>query len=108
MYVCRVRVAAWVRTLSFSFFSFLRRSSSLEEELELLSLSLELEPGIRSGSDVGKVARLHGERRVGDLWIIRAHIECTGGMGCGNDSTYLLPPGGRSPAKRARGSRIAS
>ena len=49
MYVCRVRVAAWVRTLSFSFFSFLRRSSSLEEELELLSLSLELEPGIRSG-----------------------------------------------------------
>ena len=49
MYVCRVRVAACVRTLSFSFFSFLRRSSSLEEELELLSLSLELEPGIRAG-----------------------------------------------------------
>ena len=49
MYVCRVRVAARVRTLSFSFFSFLRRSSSLEEELELLSLSLELEPGIRPG-----------------------------------------------------------
>ena len=45
----RVRVAACVRTLSFSFFSFLRRSSSLEEELELLSLSLELEPGIRPG-----------------------------------------------------------
>jgi len=42
-------VAARVRTLSFSFFSFLRRSSSLEEELELLSLSLELEPGIRPG-----------------------------------------------------------
>ena len=35
MYVCRVRVAARVSTLSFSFFSFLRRSSSLEEELEL-------------------------------------------------------------------------
>ena len=49
MHVCAVRVAECVRTLSFSFFSFLRRSSSLEEELELLSLSLELEPGIRAG-----------------------------------------------------------
>ena len=62
MDVCRVRVAARVRTLSFSFFSFLRRSSSLEEELELLSLSLELEPGIRPGlKDVGTGgARLTG------------------------------------------------
>ena len=40
---------AAVRTLSFSFFSFLRRSSSLEEELELLSLSLELSLGIGPG-----------------------------------------------------------
>ena len=56
--MCGVRVAARVRTLSLSFFSFLRRSSSLEEELELLSLSLELEPGIRPGlKDVGTVAR---------------------------------------------------
>ena len=60
MYVCRVRVAARVRTLSFSFFSFLRRSSSLEEELELLSLSLELEPGIRPGLRTSHCgARLH-------------------------------------------------
>ena len=68
MYVCRARVAARVRTLSFSFFSFLRRSSSLEEELELLSLSLELEPGIRPGlrtSAVWRAASL--ERRVGDV-----------------------------------------
>ena len=71
MYVCRVRVAACVRTLSFSFFSFLRRSSSLEEELELLSLSLELEPGIRPGLRTSArrapVARRAVERRVGNL-----------------------------------------
>ena len=70
MYVCRVRVAARVRTLSFSFFSFLRRSSSLEEELELLSLSLELEPGIRPGLRTSALWRAASvERRVGDLCV---------------------------------------
>ena len=68
MYVCRVRVAACVRTLPFSFFSFLRRSSSLEEELELLSLSLELEPGIRPGLKEALCrAASSVERRVGGI-----------------------------------------
>jgi len=42
--MCRVEQ----RHCTFSFFSFLRRSSSLELELELLSLSLELSLGIGS------------------------------------------------------------
>ena len=69
MYIhgCRVRVAARVRTLSFSFFSFLRRSSSLEEELELLSLSLELEPGIRRHG-----ARLHWSAVLATFVLILA------------------------------------
>ncbi len=61
----RVCSVAAVRTLSFSFFSFLRRSSSLEEELELLSLSLELSLGI--GPGLGWSALCRNERRVGKL-----------------------------------------
>ena len=52
-----------MRTLSFSFFSFfsflcffsfLRRSSSLEEELSLLSLSLSLSLGIEKSSTMAR------------------------------------------------------
>ena len=55
--MCRVEQ----RHCTFSFFSFLRRSSSLELELELLSLSLELSLGIGS-----RASRAFGERRVGN------------------------------------------
>ena len=59
---------AAVRTLSFSFFSFLRRSSSLEEELELLSLSLELSLGIGPGlRTIGNGTPRGRERRVGSF-----------------------------------------
>ena len=60
---------AAVRTLSFSFFSFLRRSSSLEEELELLSLSLELSLGIGPGLRTSARSALwcRKERCVGKL-----------------------------------------
>lgn len=58
---------AAVRTLSFSFFSFLRRSSSLEEELELLSLSLELSLGIgpgRGGASQRRVGKLRSSQML--------------------------------------------
>ena len=54
------------RHCTFSFFSFLRRSSSLELELELLSLSLELSLGIGSRAKGLAFWSRFGERRVGN------------------------------------------
>jgi hypothetical protein len=59
--MCRVEQ----RHCTFSFFSFLRRSSSLELELELLSLSLELSLGIEGLKGLAFWSRF-GERRVGN------------------------------------------